>query len=177
MAFSGYIFESRQDVIPFAESSENGETLQWASAWARQLRAYVQAGYPRMEQSTTGSSPLLYNSVYLVSPDGTLVRTYDKHFLYEKDERWAEEGAGFCVLECPGLGKVGLGICMDLNPYRFMAPFDAYEFANFQVDNESQIILCSMAWILSLPDDDDSVVDDTGHESTATKPVMDTVKS
>lgn len=27
--------------------------------------------------------------------------------------------------------QVGLGICMDINPYRFEAPFDRFEWANF----------------------------------------------
>ncbi|KAJ3180250.1 Carbon-nitrogen hydrolase [Geranomyces variabilis] len=103
-------------------------------------------GYPRR----VGQK--LFNSVSLVAPDGTTVYTYDKTFLYEADETWAEEGSGFTCVEVIGLGKVGPGICMDINPYRFAAPFEDYEFATFQAQSAATILPLSMAWIL--PDDE-----------------------
>lgn len=38
---------------------------------------------------------------------------------------------------------------MDLNPYKFKSDFDAYEFANYHLDEKTDIILCSMAWLKS----------------------------
>ncbi|KAJ3158941.1 Carbon-nitrogen hydrolase [Geranomyces michiganensis] len=114
---------------------------------ASTLSAHVQVGYPRR----VGQK--LFNSVSLVAPDGRTVYTYDKHFLYEADEIWAQEGAGFACVEVDKLGKVGPGICMDINPYQFTAPFEAYEFATFQVQAGATILPVSMAWILS---DDES---------------------
>jgi len=45
-----------------------------------------------------------------------------------QDETWADEGSGFASIELPNLPgiRVGLGICMDINPYQFKgagAPF------------------------------------------------------
>ncbi|KAJ5573880.1 Carbon-nitrogen hydrolase [Penicillium hispanicum] len=39
------------------------------------------------------------------------------------------------------------GICMDINPYKFEAPFTAFEFANRVLDSQSQLVILSMAWL------------------------------
>ena len=63
----------------------------------------------------------------LVSPQGDLVINYDKHFLYETDETWAEEGESFKVFKNLKIAQkalnVGFGICMDLSPYQFKARY------------------------------------------------------
>lgn len=43
--------------------------------------------------------------------------------------------------------KVQVGICMDLNPYKFEAPFEKYEFASAAVRNDVSLVLCPMAWL------------------------------
>lgn len=43
--------------------------------------------------------------------------------------------------------KVQVGICMDLNPYKFQAPFEKYEFAKAAVRNDVSLVLCPMAWL------------------------------
>jgi len=59
----------------------------------------------------------------LVNRDGTLLYNYRKHFLYESDEVWAEEGESFKAIDLVNTeGKTfraGLAICMDINPYKF----------------------------------------------------------
>ncbi|KAJ6022049.1 Carbon-nitrogen hydrolase [Penicillium herquei] len=46
-------------------------------------------------------------------------------------------------------GKVAtsFGICMDINPYKFEAPFTAFEFASRVMDSRSQLVILSMAWL------------------------------
>lgn len=39
------------------------------------------------------------------------------------------------------------GICMDINPYKFEAPYSAYEFASRILDSRSQLVIVSMAWL------------------------------
>ncbi|KAJ5099535.1 Carbon-nitrogen hydrolase [Penicillium argentinense] len=39
------------------------------------------------------------------------------------------------------------GICMDINPYKFEAPYTAYEFANRVLDSKTQLVVLSMAWL------------------------------
>ncbi|KAL4967523.1 putative protein N-terminal asparagine amidohydrolase [Aspergillus stella-maris] len=42
------------------------------------------------------------------------------------------------------------GICMDINPYKFEAPYSAYEFAHRVLDSKSQLVILSMAWLTLL---------------------------
>ncbi|KAL4753017.1 hypothetical protein BDW72DRAFT_169625, partial [Aspergillus terricola var. indicus] len=42
------------------------------------------------------------------------------------------------------------GICMDINPYRFEAPYTAYEFAHRVLESKSQLVILSMAWLTLL---------------------------
>ncbi|KAL4784622.1 carbon-nitrogen hydrolase [Aspergillus varians] len=39
------------------------------------------------------------------------------------------------------------GICMDINPYRFEAPYTAYEFAHRVLNSNTQLVILSMAWL------------------------------
>ena len=39
---------------------------------------------------------------------------------------------------------------MDLNPHKFQAPWDAYEFAAHALASESELLVLSMAWLTSL---------------------------
>jgi protein N-terminal amidase len=34
----------------------------------------------------------MYNSQMVVNANGEFVKSYKKHFLYETDEKWADEG-------------------------------------------------------------------------------------
>ncbi|KAI8138512.1 N-terminal asparagine amidohydrolase-like protein [Fennellomyces sp. T-0311] len=140
MAFTGYVFNNRDEIQALLEDAQNGVTVTWAKRQAIRLQSFVVVGYPQ--------SPG-YNSLCCVNPQGHLVQTYQKSFLFQQDEVWAAEGPGFVSIEMEGLGKVGFGICMDINPYQFKAPFDAYEFANFHLDQGTQIIVCCMAWLQS----------------------------
>ncbi|RVD90273.1 uncharacterized protein DFL_001248 [Arthrobotrys flagrans] len=100
-----------------------------------------------------------YNACVVTSPDGGVVTNYRKTFLYVTDELWASEGSSFGTTtftfptnppaSSPTSQKhiiVALGICMDLNPYKFEAPFRAYEFANHIISSGAQLAIVPMAW-------------------------------
>lgn len=70
---------------------------------------------PRIERQA-------FNAAMLVAPDGSLVKVFRKHFLYETDTTWADEGGGFEYLDIPGLGRLCVAICMDLNRTHFHSP-------------------------------------------------------
>ncbi|CAG8691966.1 11428_t:CDS:2, partial [Ambispora leptoticha] len=152
LAFTGYVFKDKDQVRPFLEDAETGPTVRWAKEQATRLNAFVMVGYPQIVKD---GAERYYNSICFVNPQGELVTTYQKHFLYSVDENWAEEGPEFQSVWVDGLGKVGFGICMDLNPYKFMSPWENYEFASFHQGKKTQIILCSMAWLDSNVFDDD----------------------
>lgn len=70
------------------------------------------------------------NSTVTISPGGTILANYRKSFLYYTDETWAAEPTKrFSITTLGSLGPVIQGICMDINPYRFTAPWSDYEFA------------------------------------------------
>jgi protein N-terminal amidase len=70
----------------------------------------------------------------IADPSGAIVHVYRKHFLYVTDESWATEGPAFGRVNLAGIGRCGLGICMDVNPYRFQAPAGDFEFASSLFD-------------------------------------------
>ncbi|KAG0013962.1 Carbon-nitrogen hydrolase, partial [Podila clonocystis] len=152
MAFTGYVFTSKEHIEPYLEDTETGPSVQWAKTQAQRLNAHVVVGFPEKKKKAavegTDQEPDLvyYNSIAFVDPHGHLVTTYAKTFLYYTDENWAEEGPGFKSIDVDGLGKVGFGICMDVNPYQFKAPFAAFEFSSYHVEQKSTLLLCSMAW-------------------------------
>ena len=50
---------------------------------------------------------------------------------------------------------------MDLNPYKFVAPFEDFEFANYHVEQGTEIVSCCMNWLvkqLTEEDDDEAVL-------------------
>lgn len=44
-----------------------------------------------------------------------------------------------------------MGICMDLNPHKFEAPWNAFEFANHILHREANLVVLSMAWLTREP--------------------------
>lgn len=86
-----------------------------------------------------------------VSPNGEVVATYRKTFLYYTDETWASEGdTGFFNGTLGALGQACMGICMDINPRKFEAPWSAYEFATHCVEADTPLVVLSMAWLTRL---------------------------
>ncbi|ORX85876.1 carbon-nitrogen hydrolase [Anaeromyces robustus] len=154
MIFTGYMFESKEEVKDFVEDGETGVTVTWAKNFAKRINTFVQIGYPQVK--IENGKELYYNSICIVNPKGE-VKNYQKSFLYSQDEKWAEEGKGFQTFNFPELGvynKVGPGICMDINPYRFEADFEEFEFANFHLEKGTTFIPCSMAWLSSGSEND-----------------------
>ncbi|CDH49785.1 carbon-nitrogen hydrolase [Lichtheimia corymbifera JMRC:FSU:9682] len=142
MAFTGYVFESSEEIEPYLEDEETGPSVMWAKKQAVRLESFVVVGYP--ERTKDGKC---YNSLCCINPKGERVKTYRKAFLYKNDEYWALEGPGFESLEIEGLGKVGFAICMDINPYQFKADFTAYEFARFHAAKKTRLVIGCMSWV------------------------------
>ena len=167
LAFTGYNYPSYDSIKPFLEPTTSGVTTQWAISTAKQLGCHVIAGYPELSTDIDETKQALpnavtnepihkrYNSTVTVSPTGEILANYRKSFLYYTDESWATEGpAGFFCDKLGSLGKVSLGICMDINPYQFEAPWDKYEFATHALAGGVKLIVMSMAWLTHLPQDE-----------------------
>lgn len=96
-----------------------------------------------------------FNSTVTVAPDGAVLAHCRKSFLYSTDETWASEGAaGFYsgtlpLCAAPAAAetcRVAMGICMDINPYKFEAPFHKFEFGNHARECGAELVVLSMAW-------------------------------
>lgn len=144
LAFTGYNFPSLEAIKPFLEPTTAGPTTEWAVNTAKRLRCHVCVGYPETDNSAETTTN--YNSVVTVSPTGQILANYRKAFLYYTDELWASEGdAGFYCGSLGTLGDVGMGICMDINPYQFKSAWTAYEFANHCLSGGAKLVVLSMA--------------------------------
>ncbi|KAI0408032.1 carbon-nitrogen hydrolase [Xylaria palmicola] len=168
LAFTGYNFKSLQEISPFLEPKGSGISALWARTVALKLNCIVTVGYPEKVdvKPKWPTSPEYYNSVIVVNRDGETIANYRKSFLYYTDETWALEGQdGFYADFVPGLGTTSMGICMDLklswflrrfgrifiltasSPYKFEAPWHAFEFAFHCLDVEANVVILTMAWL------------------------------
>jgi len=159
LAFTGYNFHSLEQIRPFLEPTTTGISTQWAIQVAQHYACHVTIGYPELTPTTQ------YNSTVTISPEGHVLHNYRKSFLYYTDETWASEGpaSNSHILSTPSspdqpfysgplgeLGNVTLGICMDINPYKFTAPWESYEFARSALTHGSKLLCVSMAWLCHL---------------------------
>ncbi|ORZ41142.1 carbon-nitrogen hydrolase [Catenaria anguillulae PL171] len=146
MALTGYTYTSPSDIHPYAEPlGPEGRTTSWCMSTASRLHCWVVAGFPCLAPDGK-----YYNAMVLVNRRGEIITTYFKHFLYTTDEAWATPGPSFkALVDIPEFGHLVLGICMDLNPYKFEAPFDLCEFGRFCVSKRAHLVLCCMAWLRS----------------------------
>jgi protein N-terminal amidase len=172
MAHSGYCFDDPEDVRRVLET-DDGPTVRWCAAHARRLRCTLLCGYPRLVTSASGESAseteTAFNALVAVGPDGVVLANYHKTFLYVIDKTWATEGHGFTTITLPLRGasmsaeaddavRATLGICMDINPREFEAPWDAHELARACLDAESSLLLFASAWTNNHPDDDPATI-------------------
>ena len=152
MIFTGYVFKSKQDIMPFAVDTS---AMQLMKETALVRKCYVAYGAPFLENSK------LYNALHLINPKGELQFTHKKSHLYELDEPWSEEGPGFFSSELEIENRkltVSFGICMDMNPYKFQAPYESFEFANSCLKHKSDVVICSNAWLHPEQDSTDTTV-------------------
>ncbi|KAI1429604.1 carbon-nitrogen hydrolase [Xylaria sp. FL1777] len=150
LAFAGYNFKSLQEISPFLEPRGSGISALWARTIALRLNCVVTVGYPEKEDVNPKwpTSPEYYNSVIVMNADGEAIANYRKNFLYYTDETWALEGPeGFYGGFLPQLGNTSMGICMDINPYKFEAPWHAFEFAFHCLEVEANLVILTMAWM------------------------------
>lgn len=93
MAFTGYTFDSKDDIRPYLEKAGEGDTFEWCSALAIKLKSYIFCGYPEQDGDK------MFNSQLVVDREGKFVKSYKKAYLYTTDEVWADEGPGFDTME------------------------------------------------------------------------------
>ena len=131
MCLTGYCFDSPRTLEKLTEN-ESGKTFSEFSAFCRKNGVYAAYGYPEAD----GQS--LYNSQNLIDPEGRLFLKYRKKNLYVDDLNWATPGNNRYRFADTPYGRVGLGICMDLNAPDYLG----------QLSRDGvEIVLFSASWI------------------------------
>lgn len=149
LAFSGYNFKSLGHISPHLELGDAGITAAWSRQAALRYDCVVVAGYPEKIDPVKSwpADPEYYNSAIIMDGDGDVVGNYRKSHLYYTDETWALEGpSGFWTGHVQPLGHMVVGICMDINPYKFEAPWESYEFSSYVLKSGARLVVLSMAW-------------------------------
>ncbi len=131
MCLTGYIWPHRDRLYKIAERAD-GETFAIFAEFCFKKDCYLAYGFAEYEDDK------LYNSQNFIGPDGRLLLTYRKMHLFFADLLWAHPGnRGFQFVDTP-IGRVGLGICMDLN-------FD--DFVDFHIANKTEWLLFAANWL------------------------------
>ena len=153
LALTGYNFSSPRAIAPYLEPTAAGPTTAFMLELSRQqMSATFIAGYPELDTATSAT----YNSAVVVR-NNTVIAHYRKHFMYATDTVWGcTPGPSF---HAPPLFTIRnlhciLGICMDLSPFEFTAPYEAREFAHHVHSTDADLAIVPMAWLKSPYDSD-----------------------
>lgn len=151
MALTGYIFDNKEDISLYLEEYNNGQTFDFCSKLSKKFECFVFCGYPEKTKQNT-----YYNSCMITNRSGEALQSYRKHFLYEMDKTWCIEGEDFGYLEIEdregNIVKLGIGICMDLNPWEFKAPWEDMEFSTHCYNKDVDFILFLTNWLDNEPE-------------------------
>ncbi|MDR2915051.1 MAG: carbon-nitrogen hydrolase family protein [Tannerella sp.] len=102
---SGYAFESREELMPFAENLEDSYTVRFLTELMKECGGYITGSIPEL------CNEKLYNTSVIVGAEG-LVASYRKIHLPDYEKRAFESGDKAVSCTCNEM-KVGLTICFD----------------------------------------------------------------
>jgi protein N-terminal amidase len=177
LAFAGYNFPSLTAISPHLEPTSAGPSTTWALATARRLNCVVSVGYPEIANgptrrynstvtvSPTGTILAHYRKSFLYYTDSTWASEGPSGFwsgslpLPSSPVKSTNTTTNHSDADCESITPspqpepsipTAMGICMDLNPHAFTAPWTAYEFATHVLSTRSSLVILSMAWLTRL---------------------------
>jgi predicted amidohydrolase len=107
-ALTGYVFNSREEALPFAETIPGPATDNLATC-CRELGIHVVFGLLEREDGAC------FNAAVLVGPDGLVGKYRKNHLPFLGVDRFVDPGDGpFHVHQTP-IGGIGMHICYDCN--------------------------------------------------------------
>jgi predicted amidohydrolase len=106
LAFSGYYFKDRDELISLAESIDRSLTLDALKALCRQQDFFLVTGFAEKYLDK------YFNSALLIGPDGR-VQVYRKLHLFNQEKSWFDPGDTPLVIYDILDVKVGMMICFD----------------------------------------------------------------
>lgn len=105
-ALSGYVFDSAEEALPFAETVP-GETTETFAAACRRLNVYAVVGLLERDGDT------LYNSAFVVGPAGLIANYRKCHLPVLGIDRFVGSGDALPLIELP-FARIGILICYDI---------------------------------------------------------------
>lgn len=106
LAFTGYFFRDREEVLQLAEPLDDSPTLAVLTALCRGKGMYIVTGFAERRGEK------VFNSACLIGPEGVLY-TYRKIHLFHNEKHWFDAGEEpFRVIEVQGI-RLGIMICFD----------------------------------------------------------------
>ena len=105
LAFTGYLFLSRDNLYPLAESLPDGSIFRQIREFSRKSKRAIAYGFPLKEGNK------IYNAAVFISPDGSY-HVYRKVHLFGTEKKVFDKGNTFQVFSYRGI-KLGFLICYD----------------------------------------------------------------
>jgi predicted amidohydrolase len=106
LAFTGYHFADRRELLALAEDPADSPTVQALTDWCRRHRCHLVTGFAER------AGRVVYNSALLIGPRG-LLHTYRKLHLFNEEKRlFAAGDIPLSVQKVRGV-KLGLIVCFD----------------------------------------------------------------
>lgn len=106
LAFTGYYFKDREEVMALAEDPGNSSTIESLIALCKARDFYLVTGFAEKRKDK------YFNSALLIGPQG-IVHIYRKLHLFNKEKHWFDAGdTPLQVQETLG-AKIGMMVCFD----------------------------------------------------------------
>lgn len=111
-----------------------GPTSNSFALLARCFKAHIVLGLAESDPV----SHKFYNSQIVIAPDGEVIAKYRKVHLFGPDLEWAEKGdLGYQAVQT-AWGRIGMGICCDINYWELMG---------FLTENQVDMLAYSTNWV------------------------------
>jgi len=107
-ALSGYVFRSREEALPFAETIPGPATDRFAAA-CRELGVHAVFGLLEKDASR------LYNAAALIGPQGPVGKYRKNHLPFLGVDRFVDPGDRPFEVHATPIGNIGMHICYDCN--------------------------------------------------------------
>jgi predicted amidohydrolase len=136
MCTTGLNFQSRAEAENLAETIP-GPTFSAFAELARSYRVYIVLGLAESDPA----NGKLYNSQIILGPVGQIVGRYRKMHIFGPDLNWADIGNLGYQAVATEWGRIGLGICCDINYWELMdflsgAQVDIFAFSTNWVGDD-----------------------------------------
>lgn len=102
---SGYTFDSKEDIMPFAENLTDSHTVKYLANLMEKCGGYITGSIPESDEAQ------LYITSILVGAEG-LVASYRKIHVTDYEQRAFSAGNKAVIHKCKNV-KIGLTICFD----------------------------------------------------------------